>query len=400
MMVSQCCVAWPSCTNVLSNTAQVLTSLVEALSAERSSAVPKEDQLRLLEEAIELFQRCLTLQEFHYAESQAQEEAAASEPTSSTAPQSQAPSSSSTVPSDVPPDLSGDSTFQTSQEEQWATIIEPVTNDTLLDTVLAQLETLTTLCGMITNDEGRGLAWIEEYANGLIKQKLPTYVLGTDREDEAGLTRANFIAALAESNFRSGRFDPPTYECAIEEAFNPLNLANDPEGLCDYAEALTAFNYALSHTAFSTSVPGATEAVASLRWKALTSALDALAVASKLPSAENVAKIHLMRGDVELLRFQLGQPSDPSPFAVARKNGAVLLKNAQTYYKGAENHALLAQAELETREAVVKQAIAAALGGSGEKLEELLKSEAQVSQAVLEEAVEDGLVTMESLKKL
>src|SRR5436305_7522678 len=65
------------CSNIARNTAQVLTSLVEALSTEKTSPVPKNDQLLLLEEAVELFHRCLTLQEFNYAESHARDEAAA-----------------------------------------------------------------------------------------------------------------------------------------------------------------------------------------------------------------------------------------------------------------------------------------------------------------------------------
>jgi hypothetical protein len=83
------------------------------------------------------------------------------------------------------------------QDDRWATILEPVTNDTLLDTLLAQLETLTTLCGVIT-DAGKGLAFIEEYASGLLNTKLPAYLFGTDRESEAGLAKSNFMAAAAE----------------------------------------------------------------------------------------------------------------------------------------------------------------------------------------------------------
>src|SRR5271156_5358027 len=79
-MVYSCCIGYISCTDILSNTAQVLTSLVEAITEDRSGSASNEDGLRLLEEAIELFQRCLTLQEFDYAESQAQEEEAALNP--------------------------------------------------------------------------------------------------------------------------------------------------------------------------------------------------------------------------------------------------------------------------------------------------------------------------------
>jgi hypothetical protein len=279
-----------------------------------------------------------------------------------------------------------------SQDERWATIVESVTNDTLLDTVLAQLETLTTLCGLMTADEGRGLAWIEEYSTGLLNNKLPAYVQGTDREEEAALTRANFIAALADANFRSQRMDAATYERALQEAFAPLDLSNDPEGLCEKAEVLIAYSSALNLNIHDTSEA---KSAASSKWKALTAALDALTAASKLPSTDNLAKIHLMRGDVELLRYQLGQA--PMMLDTAVRYAATLLKNAGTYYRGAEGHGIASKLEDEVEEAVVKGALAASLGGNGGKLKELMKTEPEASHKVLKEAVDDGLVGIEWL---
>jgi len=40
------------------------------------------------------------------------------------------------------------------------------------------------------------------------------------------------------------------------------------------------------------------------RWKALTAAIDDLAAASKIDSAENLHMIYMARGDAELLRYQ------------------------------------------------------------------------------------------------
>lgn len=117
------------------------------------------------------------------------------------------------------------------QDDRWATILEPVTNDTLLDTLLAQLETLTALCGLINTDAGKGLAWVEEYASSLLTTKLPAYLSGTDRESEAGLTRANFMAAAADANFRFQRIDIGTYSRAIEEAYSvssPISWSTFP----------------------------------------------------------------------------------------------------------------------------------------------------------------------------
>ena len=65
--------------DVLFNTAQILTSLVEALTDDRTNI---HDPLPFLEEALELFQRCLTLQEFNFTESLAQQEAMSQRPES------------------------------------------------------------------------------------------------------------------------------------------------------------------------------------------------------------------------------------------------------------------------------------------------------------------------------
>jgi hypothetical protein len=436
-MPYECCVAGTryasTCTDVLSNTAQVLTSLVEALTEDRDSDVSKEESLSLLEEAIELFQRCLTLQEYQFAESQAREEGAAAaepqpletiqspDPTSTIsptpAPSSYGPLSSSTSGSSstrttaqTAPEQPSTSTSQEQEgqeEERWATILEPITNDTLLDTCLAQLETLTLLCTLLSSpprsQDSRPLTWIEEYSSSLLQTKIPAYVSGTDRDEEAALTRANFLAALADANFRAQRMDAETYARALEDAFGALDLTGDAEGLSDKAEALLAF--CSSIRAFDSSG----SAMAEVCWKAYTTALDALTTASKIPAAENVAKIHLLRGDVELLRYQLGLESG---YAVAVMNAATLLKNAGTYYRGAEavGRASGGEGEEEVGEAVVKVALAGALAGEGAgsqgmgvqgegggRLQELMKTEPEATQRVLEEAVEEGLVGIEWL---
>lgn len=55
---------------------------------------------------------------------------------------------------------------------------------------------------------------------------------------------------------------------------------------------------------------------ANLRWTRLTKAGEVLTQASKLPQVENLASIHIERGDVELLRLQLGKCSGRQGYAV------------------------------------------------------------------------------------
>ncbi|PQE18149.1 hypothetical protein CJF30_00009319 [Rutstroemia sp. NJR-2017a BBW] len=364
---------------LFSNTAQVLTSLVEAISESRGSS--SEDSLTLLEEAIELFQRCLALQEYQYTESQTQAQATFD-------PQGSSDDGQDTEEGGAPISEGGS---QAVEDDRWATIVEPVTLDSLLDTLLAQLQTLTTLCGLMNADAGRGLAWVEEYSTPLIEEKLQKYLQGNpDREQEAGITRANFIAALADANFRVQRIDIGTYERALNDAYASVNVDDYPEGLCNKAEAFISYNSSLR---MNFEAAQARE-VSISRWKVLTAALDSLTKASKLPTADNLPKIHLLRGDAELLRLQLGQP--PSNYDIATKNGAVLAKNAEKFYRGAGTLAKNEGAKKEAEEAAVKEALAVGLSGETGKLLELVKMQPELVRGVLEDAVDDGLVSYEA----
>ena len=109
------------------------------------------DLLPALEEALELFQRCLAVQEYQYTEFNAQAEALSEpDPDDGGATLSEAPSATSSEPP---------------QDDRWASIVEPVTNDTLLDTLIAQLETLTLLCNALpTFSQPTPLTFIDEYS--------------------------------------------------------------------------------------------------------------------------------------------------------------------------------------------------------------------------------------------
>lgn len=376
---------YPVPTDVKSNTAQVLTSIVEAISDSQSQV--SIDPIPLLEESLELFQRCLTLQELQHTESLAQEDFISQEhgePDNEDGGVSINQDASST--SSEPP-----------QDDRWATILEPVTNDTLLDTLLAQLETLTTLCGLINADAGRGLAWVEEYASSLLTTKLPAYLSGTNREAEAGLTVANFTAAAADANFRAQRIDVGTYSQALESAYSSLALQHNPEGLVNKAEALITYNTSLRLSLSHSDSPEASahsKDILPSRWQALSAAVESLTTASKQPSASNIPKIHLARGDAELLRFQLGQP--PTPYDVAAKNGGTLVKNAEKFYRGARALAATEGAKSEEEEASVKEALAAAMGGDVGGIKQAIKVLSS-TKAVLEDAIDEGLVTVDQL---
>lgn len=364
--------------DALFNSGQVLNSLAEAIT---DSKHPDEEQIMqastYLQEAIELFQRCLTLQEMKYTEMEEQ-----MEQFQSTDPESQAQEQ---IPQPAGPQDEND------EPEQWAAIVEPVTKNTLMDSAVAQLDTLTAMCNMLTfNPDGGGVGWVQEYSSGLVQNRLPVYAEGSDRQYEAGLARAKFICALHEVLYRGGHTDIQTYQQEVGQAFGPdLDVSNDPEGLCNKAEALTSLNGALAD------VPPTDDAEAfqlslDVRWQSLSAALDALTAASKLPNADNLPKIHIARGDMEMHRWRLG--TAPWNYAMAQQNSATLLRNAQTYYRGATAMARRDGAPEEERDGCCKEAIAAAIEGQKTKLDQLKTTSLEQVVAVATDMVEDGMI--------
>lgn len=218
------------------------------------------------------------------------------------------------------------------------------------------------------------------------------YVPGTGRELEAALTRANYICAFSEAQFLASITHISTYTTTLESAYADLDLSASAKGLCDLAESMLSYNLVLS------SHPSSGPQHLSNRWKALSLALKSFTSASKLPDTElgatfNVPKIHIKRGDCELLRFQLGAIGGYEP---AITNAAVLLKNAEKFYKGAEINARNMGLEDETHEAGFKGALVRALQGI--PADEVREDLGDVR--LLQEALQDGLVSEDQLSAL
>lgn len=100
-----------------SNTAQVLTSLAEAISeGKKPSRSPRDEALRLFEESLELFQRCLNVQEIKLTQDQENGKQEALSP----------PSANGAGMNDI-----SNAASNASEEEVWVSVEEPVTQDTL-----------------------------------------------------------------------------------------------------------------------------------------------------------------------------------------------------------------------------------------------------------------------------
>ncbi|KAL4959868.1 uncharacterized protein BDV14DRAFT_183763 [Aspergillus stella-maris] len=374
--------------DTLFNTAQVLTSLAEAITDTKR---PVEENLnqaaKFLQESIELFQRCLVLQELKSTEMQEQIRQMESDEVPQPDPEPAQEMQEDTEASDA----------KDSEQEQWAAVVEPVTQDTLVDTAIAQLDALSTLCNLLAYDPGVGLSWVEEYSTDLLQKKVATFVEGSNRQYEASLSRARFNAALNEVLYRSGRTDVETYHAAVISSFADVDVSADPEGLCAKADALISFNTATTEQPPSNDSESFSKAL-NLRWQALSAALDALTKASKLPDAENLPKIHLARGDSEMSRWRLGFP--PWEHGMARQHGPTLLRNAQTYYRGAAALARRDGSADEDRDGTCKEAIAAAIERQKEKLAQLKSTAPKELLAVAEDMVEDGWVSGPDMEML
>lgn len=105
-----------------------------------------------------------------------------------------------------------------------------------------------------------------------------------------------------DASFRSQTIDIGDYFRSLNEVYSPLDLKDNAVGLVNRAEALITYNSSVK-LVHGRDYLGDKEILAS-RWKALTAALDDLAAATKIDSAENLHMIHMTRGDAELLRYQ------------------------------------------------------------------------------------------------
>jgi len=431
--------------DALYNTAQVLSSLAELLG-EHDDPEGRADAIRSLQEAIELFSACLTRQELEFSERQArlQEFNAASTEDQGGVSLQEQPPGTETRKSSV---SNSDST-----PEEWATVVEPVTANTLLDTGLAQLAALAILADMSAPSQDGALANISEIATPLIKQRIPYYIslISTVLEEpeetprgpslsitatsatmsaaqsrstnprqaaeaQAGLTIANFTSSLSEAEYRSDQISAEIYSSRLSSAYDALILTQGQEispentdALTAYADALLDFSTAVASNSYKSEAESAT-----LQWQALVLAQALLGRCTKATwtTSEKKSQVYQARGDIELIRSQLAQR--PSASAAVAKNATVIAKNAGVYYRGAIGYAKQHQQQMGASaeevdeedvltELVVKEAVAmlllAGVDGKGEEGLSVLRAKLQGLDRKKVEAVLEDMVEQEMLQ--
>ena len=381
----------PANNDVLFNTAQVLSSLVAAID-EAGVNNTNLDPSALLEEAIALFQRCLAQQELDYEQALAQ-----------------AANYSAEDPGGVA--LSGDDnnkddlimTSPTAEEDQWAVIVEPVTMQTLLDTACALLDTLAQACTLLAPTSPTSLKSLESMAQSLINDKINAYMQNVDApaQRDAWLVKAHYATALLEASYRAGVIVAQHYEQSLTNIFelatgHTTDLRQSAGYLLSYADALVALNGSLAES----------NAEPNMRWRSLVKALDMLLAATKAPDAEMLPSIHAFRGDVELLRLMvIAAPGLPETLS-NDKVKATLLKNAETYYRGAVAVSLSSiswsQSSIVLQAKVKRAVVEAFIGTSINPLRQLIQqgTARQTVVDVVTDMADESLITEEQKQQI
>ncbi|KAF2205932.1 hypothetical protein GQ43DRAFT_361355 [Delitschia confertaspora ATCC 74209] len=361
-------------TDILFNTGQVLTSSAEALLEGNAPQGDSKTTARArLEEAVQMLTKCLGQQEREYDEMRvAMEQANAQQFLQDASTPEQA------VAASVNQDSIETTSAMSDPPGEWATVIEPVTPETILETCIAQLSALTDLVGLYDPSDSEKLRPEVEHGLDIINNKVPVYigilkatasqnqapeepVLGPtlslnpssstaepkiSLQDEALLAAATFQANLLELSYRSSRIDARDYLTNIDSLFTPLTSNPSPSHTQSILNAQSAHADALVD--FASALAGSPQYPSNLpdidlQWTALSRAQTLLthlsSQTSVLPSTR-LADIFLARGDTDLFRFRLSLFSETEGAkAVWIKSKAVLVANAGVWYRGARSFA-------------------------------------------------------------
>jgi len=195
-----------------------MTSLAEAIDSETrlTPDTPYQQQpVRLVKDAIDLFQQCLALQELSYSQSQAEMAMAVENGIGNAVDGRAVETEDDEAFSEVP--------------EQWASIVEPVTKATLAETGLGLLDALTTLCGLSDTPDSTLLQEIERLAEQLLVEKLPVYLDDVEEQirDEVLYSKVRFAAGLAELQYCKSVTSAASYDKALKQAFDGCTNAQE-----------------------------------------------------------------------------------------------------------------------------------------------------------------------------
>ncbi|XP_014559212.1 hypothetical protein COCVIDRAFT_92266 [Bipolaris victoriae FI3] len=432
----------PTNTDILFNTAQVLTSLAEARLESDTQEARKQDARPLLEEAVEIFKRCLDSQQQEYTQIQAEIAKAQASGEYREAWEGERQQESAVGEADE--DMKTESS-DTEAPGDWATVEEPLTPESILETCTAQLNALTTLLGLY--NPALDISGLEKKAEDGLEtatQKIPILLdlidkspskplaeepksgptlsltstpaseeASTTPKDDALLAVATFQASIAEIQYRSGKTDATTYTSTIDHTFSSLQkpISQTPSPTLAtinlysaHADALIDLASALSDgTQYTPSAP-TFETDTNLQWTALSQSQTILTTLSSAPqssllSPSRLSDVFLARGDTDLFRFRISLFSTAKP--AWRKSGTTLVGNAGVFYRGARSWAeragVVQAGRVADAKAVVAEVLKEGVEGTGSR-KEGWKGKRGVVEWVLAQMVEEGIVGRENVE--
>lgn len=432
----------PTNTDILFNTAQVLTSLAEARLESDTQEARKQDARPLLEEAVEIFKRCLDSQQQEYTQIQA--EIAKAQASGEYREAWEGERQQESAVGEAHEDMKTESS-DTEAPGDWATVEEPLTPESILETCTAQLNALTTLLGLY--NPALDISGLEKKAEDGLEtatQKIPILLdlidkspskplaeepksgptlsltstpaseeASTTPKDDALLAVATFQASIAEIQYRSGKTDATTYASTIDHTFSSLQkpISQTPSPTLAtinlysaHADALIDLASALSDgTQYTPSAP-TFETDTNLQWTALSQSQTILTTLSSAPqssllSPSRLSDVFLARGDTDLFRFRISLFSTAKP--AWRKSGTTLVGNAGVFYRGARSWAeragVVQAGRVADAKAVVAEVLKEGVEGTGSR-KEGWKGKRGVVEWVLAQMVEEGIVGRENVE--
>jgi hypothetical protein len=405
-----------------------------------SQEIAKAPARAYLEEAVDIFTKCLESQQAEYEQTQADIAKANLEEFQGAFERDL--QKQKDLGTSVPEQESME--IESSEPESpgdWAHVIEPVTPSTILETCTAQIAALTTLLGLydpadLANIEARAQNGLETASTkiptllALIQSSPPTKPIEEPApgptlsiaspsvveepeasiENDALLAVANLNSTIAEIAYRSGRSDALQYASQIEQIFAPLvKTPADPTqfdvgytyALSAYADAHIELASAISdRTAYTPTSPTFLSEL-EIQWSALAHAQTLLTQLSSkdnvaILSASRMADIFAARGDVDLFRFRISLFAEAKPAWV--KSRPVLVANAGVFYRGARSYAEKSGngevRKTADAKAVVAEVLKEVASGSEARKEHWKGKGVEVKRA-LEQMVEEGIVGRE-----
>ncbi|KAI1434867.1 hypothetical protein GGR50DRAFT_659837 [Xylaria sp. CBS 124048] len=320
------------------NMAQVLTTMAEHTAKHGADDF---EAIRYVERALEHQARCLEIQQAAFVENRVGFERAIQETRELAA--------SAVDDAQPPADDAMSESRNENRVEEWVSIEEPVTADTLLDTIIAQIESLISLCSILisTLDPSiqmtqasvrKTFTGIISYSVPLLTETLPNLLVENKdalepRLAEVMLPRAIFVSKNLELFLRYSIIDVEKFKLDLDSAFSMPGLKPaSKDTLMAHADALISFNTVLAD--YRTVHP-APETYAALRWKILIEAQSYLSSVAKLPKADDVtvARTHLLRGNIALFMQMLAYV--PTSYPQAQELSSQLLNHAEVYYQNA-----------------------------------------------------------------